>query len=220
MPQQDYYPVQEILDNNKTDLSKLAYCVQNHFVRVLLEILPQHNCHFLRLSKSRKQWAPFEGIPLRGFFLLKDTSIHAIERRLPILFVYGTERCHPTEEQCYRVADDIIFDVSDLYMEKSAIQHFEKLLNSKQDVARDEIGVRERITWLKIIYTLMHRLADHQANLVTGSGINISQLESTLKKTAKAHGLEPTRLSATTLSEIYKEAVSRLVPDTYSAKKG
>lgn len=76
-----------------------------------------------------------------------------------------------------------------------------------------DIGAKERTTWLKIIYLLMHKLANHQSNLAKPSGVNASQLAEVLKKAAKEYGLSDAGLSKSTLSEIYNEADKKLEPD-------
>ncbi len=103
------------------------------------------------------------------------------------------------------------FETTDL-----VITHKEKLrFEEACDIANDgNIGEKERSTWLKIIYLLTHELADHKPVLVKTDGLNISQLETILKKTAKKHDLPDKGLSNSTLSKIYNEAITELEPDT------
>lgn len=103
------------------------------------------------------------------------------------------------------------FKITDL-----AVTHEEKIrFEAVCDLASsNDIGEKERITWLKVIYLLMHELADHKPNLVKTDGLNISQLETILKRTAKKHDLSDKGLSNSTLSKIYNEAMTELMPDT------
>jgi hypothetical protein len=106
------------------------------------------------------------------------------------------------------------FEIADL-----VVTHNERIrFEAACDMANgDAIGKKERTTWLKIIYLLMHELADHKPSLVKTDGINISQLETILKKTAKKQDLSDKGLSDSTLSKIYLEAVTE-VPG-YRVKK-
>jgi len=78
----------------------------------------------------------------------------------------------------------------------------------------NDIGEKERITWLRIIYLLMRKLANHQSNLAKPSGVNVSQLAEVLKKAAKEYDLSDAGLSKSTLSKIYDEALESLMPHT------
>lgn len=78
----------------------------------------------------------------------------------------------------------------------------------------NDIGERERSTWLKIIYLLMHELGDYKPSLIKTDGLNISQLEKILKKAAQKQDLSDNGLSNSTLSKIYNEAATELMPNT------
>ena len=95
------------------------------------------------------------------------------------------------------------------------VTHEEKLRFKppSDQVNSNDIGEKERSTWLKIIYLLMRKLANHQSSLVKKSDVKMSELEKVLKKAAKDHGLTDKGLSDSNLSNIYNEAVRVLMPD-------
>ena len=103
------------------------------------------------------------------------------------------------------------FEITDLVITHEEKMRFEAIYGLARS---NDIGEKERSTWLKIIYLLMHELADHKPVLVKTDGLNISQLETILKKTAKKHDLSDKGLSNSTLSKIYNEAMTELMPST------
>lgn len=84
---------------------------------------------------------------------------------------------------------------------------------------KERVGEKERISWLKIIYLLMHLLASKISCLTKGEGnnLNISEFEKKLKEVAPKYDLTEVGLSNSTLGTIYKEAENKLMPD--SSKK-
>ena len=116
------------------------------------------------------------------------------------------------------INDDLKFQPIERKIEITdlVITHEEKIrFEATRDIASgDDIGLKERATWLKIIYLLMHELADKKPVLVKTDGLNISQLEMILKKAAKKYDLTSTGLSNSTLNKIYSEAMTELMPHT------
>lgn len=143
LPQRDYHPVQEVLDDTKAKFSDLIYCVEKHFLRILLDITPKRGCEVLRLSKSQ-YWTPM-GITIRGFFVIEGRSINAIRTGLPVRRVYDTEYTYWGKRQCYKLLNNNFFTIDDLYMEAAAVQRFKELhgFTTKTDKPTRRIIINE-----------------------------------------------------------------------------
>ena len=103
------------------------------------------------------------------------------------------------------------FEIADLVIPHEEKARFEAFCDM---TSGNDIGEKERITWLKIIYLSIRKLADHRPNLAKPSGVNVSQLAEVLKKAAKEYGLSGAGLSKSSLNKIYNEALESLMPHT------